>query len=656
MSLMTLDYGKINPFGETIGKPRTLAWPVNAYRVTLPKPSGEGGRVNPFEQVILKFIDATGAMSADMLADETRIPIDLVKGILLRLRDKNLIDDNNAITDRAHGKLEDEAEKIPEFVTALLFRELATGKILPFLHFIDDTNPLRKLEDEKSNRRAIRWDDGHKYQMPERRDVITALRSMKKRQSAHGRDDRMPTPHQITIARSSESYYLQCPIAIQKSDGEYRIADPFGNGFSLALERAFGCLLEHDDQLGEWLHHWKHLLSNSGSQNPGKQEDNSRQPYENDANWQRFPKLLAKLRPSRTTPFRSMSKIHASLEWALFYDCCRRPFGDTIARLRLSRQADHPALIEKAAQSLGFECSEADFRPVPFGRLMNFEEGKVDLDTVLAITILQSEKDSLHPLRRIVHSYPNLITRLLDIKRERDAKDHGEGGADAPKAELPDDSFMREVIHRLLPEISFGDSPSDEENGDVLADSLLDARASIQGEFGFMVFNRLGVNLQDRLIHAERFWLALMGRDEDDASTFANDLYAALQATFSRHLFGKLPPDVADNQLVGTAQAIAQEHDLGDLPECLTTVRPLAIRQTLQGSAQSLGSCVISFLLMADEVTLNSLADCHPDFITDISRIITLRRHGNEPLPMLRQEISELRKAAYSSIKSLTET
>jgi hypothetical protein len=190
----------------------------------------------------------------------------------------------------------------------------------------------------------------------------------------------------------------------------------------------------------------------------------------------------------------------------------------------------------------------------------------------------------------------------------------------------------------------------------VLADSLLDARASIQGEFGFRFFNRLGANLQDRLIHAERFWLALIDRDQDDdASTFANDLYAALQAAFGRHLIGKLPPDVADNQLVGTAQDISQDHNLGELPECLTTVRPLAIRQTLQGSAQSLGSCVISFLLMTDDDALSSLASCHPAFITDVSSIITLRLHGNEPLPMPRQEISELRKAAYSSIKSLIE-
>ena len=41
----------------------------------------------------------------------------------------------------------------------------------------------------------------------------------------------MPPIQQITIIAEPEFYHLDCPIAIQKSDSEFRIADPFGNGF-----------------------------------------------------------------------------------------------------------------------------------------------------------------------------------------------------------------------------------------------------------------------------------------------------------------------------------------------------------------------------------------------------------------------------------------
>lgn len=79
MSLKVLDYGKQHPFGEIFGKTRFLAWPVNAFRVTLPNASGDDDGLNPFERVILKILDVTGTEDARVLADETRIPLDLVK-------------------------------------------------------------------------------------------------------------------------------------------------------------------------------------------------------------------------------------------------------------------------------------------------------------------------------------------------------------------------------------------------------------------------------------------------------------------------------------------------------------------------------------------------------------------------------------------------
>ena len=79
--LKFLDYGKPYPFGGIFGKPRNLAWPVNAYRVTLPRTLSGGDGLNPFERVVLKLLDAVGVMDAHALADETRIPLDLVKRI-----------------------------------------------------------------------------------------------------------------------------------------------------------------------------------------------------------------------------------------------------------------------------------------------------------------------------------------------------------------------------------------------------------------------------------------------------------------------------------------------------------------------------------------------------------------------------------------------
>ena len=653
MSLKLLDYGKLNPFGETIGRSNRLAWPVNAYRVTLPKESDDGDGLNPFERVILKILNAVGVMNARSLADETCIPLDLVKNILLRLRDKALIDEHNAIIIRqGHDNSGSKEEEAPVFVTALLFRELATRKILPFLH-VFDRNPLRKREEEKFVQ-MVSANEAHKQCVPTPRDVISALRLMKKRSKAFANDDKMPAVQQITIVSQPEMYYLDCPIAIQKSDGEFRIADPFGNGFSLLLESAFNELLEKDSKLTGWLSNWKESLRNPRPPKPDGSDQRPSGPFGNEANRQHYPKLIASMRPSLITPFRSISKIHASLEWALFYACCRRPFEDAITTLKFTGQLNHSALLGKAAQCVGLALPEFGLKQVPEGKLLDFKNGLAELGTVLAIAILQAKKDESHPLRRIASSHPNLISRLLDIKKNRDEKGHGKGGADAPEGELPDDPFMREIVHALLPDISFAGAPVAGPDKDARADSLMEARASIQSEFGFKAFNRLGANMQDRLIHAERFWLFC--KDGDDALAFACDLYAAVQSAFGTKLVGKLPPDISDSELVNAAGKKAVNADLCEaLPECLRNVRISAIRGTLQGAGQSLGSCVIAFLLMSDSDTLRAIADSQPSFMDGIANVIVRRGHGNEPLPLPRADIATLRRASFSTIKTLIE-
>lgn len=648
--LKFLDYDQPNPFRGMIGRPRKLAWPVNAYRVTLPRTPNDGDGLNPFERVILKLLDAVGVMDARALADETRIPLDLVKSILLRLQDKALIDDRNAIIEQEYHDSEGREDHAPVFVTALLFRELATGKIMPFLHVLDENNPLRKREEEAFVQKV---GENHEYSqcVPVPRDVIRALQAMKKRAAMFDKGYTLPYIHQIKVVHQPERHDLDCYIAIHNREGEFRIADPFGNGFSLILERAFEQLLEHDDKLSGWLHLWKQSLSNPRASEP---DAKPKEPFENDAIRQRYPKLVFSLSLSRNMLFRSIAQTYASIEWALFYACCHRPFEHVITRLKLTAQAKHSALLAKAAEKTGLASPNFGFRPIREGKLIDFQNGKTELETVLAIAIFQASSDESHPLRRIAASHTNFIDRLLEIKSKRDEKAHGKGGADAQEKEFSKDPFMREIIHMLLPEIVFADTPVAALDKDVRADYLLDARASIQNEFGFKAFNRLGANLQERLVHAERFWLSC--ESDDDALGFVSDLYAAFQSLFGMALTGKLPPDVDDTELIKTAENKAVDAALcKEFPESLNRVKPSAIRLTLQGSSQTLGACVITFLLMADDDTLSALSESQPSFVNDMANIISRRGHGNEPLPLPKDDIAILRKSAFTTIKTLME-
>jgi hypothetical protein len=646
MPLKLLDYGTPNPFGGIVGKVRHLAWPVNAYRVTLPKVSDDGDSLNPFERVILKIIDVGCTREPDVLSRDTCIPLDLVKSVLLRLRDKGIIDEHNLIQKDWVSR----DKKPPSFVTVLLFRELATGKILPFLHWLSDNNPLKRKDPELKHIKKIDWDNDYKNSPPAPRDVISALRGMKRRSMAFYDEMHLPAIKQITIAREPEHYYLDCPIAIQNSDGEFRIADPFGMGFSLVIENAFSCLLEQEKKLSNWLMNWKEGLSNYRKD---ELTETYKEPYDNVANEGRYPKLISILR-LMSNRNRTIEQIHAALEWAMFYTCARRPYSTAIDQLRLRNQSEHPNLLMKAAEKVGINPPQCGFLPVLGGKLDDFLSGKAEMGTVVSIALLMAESDVLHPLRRIAAHHQDFIIRIFEIKRKRDSRSHGKGKAHIVKNQLPEEVFMREIITSLLPAVQFSDTHIEVEDKDAGADLLLDARTSIQNNFGFKLFNKLGADLQNRLIQAESFWLSC--KDGNDALTFACDSYAALQRAFRQRISGVLPPDIKDSELLAAAQQNAKQFQMDLLPECLGRVKPIAIRKTLQGNDQTLGSCVLSFLLVSSAETLRSIADTQPTFIADIAEIISRRGHGNEPLPLDRNHIGKLRKSTYSTIKTLLES
>ncbi|MGB4097941.1 MAG: hypothetical protein WBM02_00865 [bacterium] len=642
-----LDYGEPYPFGEILGKASTLVWPVNVFRVTLPKISENSKELNPFERVVLKLIDAGAVRDEKFLVQETCLPVDLVKFVLLRLQDKGFINEYHEIIEQQRNDWEHQDAKPSHYVTALLFRELAGGKILPFLHL---DSPLKTKKTSIGPYKKILEDKSHRKTQPSVRDVILALRIMQKRSRDFGNETRLPAVKHISIAADPERYHLVCPIAIQKNDGEFRIADPFGTGFSLVLEQVFNQLLEKDNDLKEWLMQWKNSLSRSIQDKP---ETRLKELYNTERNRGRYPNLVANLRLENYASYRSITQIYAALEWALFYSCAQRSYENAINQLKFTNQSEHHTLLAKAARNIGFDLPKFKFQSIWAGKIEAFLNGAAEMVTVLSIALLMAKDDSSHPLHRIAIKYSDFIIWIFQIKQKRDPQAHGSEKIDSVEHKLPEEAFMREIVSILIPSIQLTPSTVPSSDKDLIADALFDARTSIQNEFGFRVFNRLGRNLQDRLIHAERFWLSC--QDNHDAQTFACDVYAATQNALRHSLSGALPPDVKDSEFVTRAQESAAKYGLGELPASLCNIKQIAIRKTLQGESQTLGASVIAYLLMSDENTLLSIASIQPSFLTDIELIITRRGHGNQPLFLLKEDINKLRKAALSTIKTLRE-
>ena len=79
------------------------------------------------------------------------------------------------------------------------------------------------------------------------------------------------------------------------------------------------------------------------------------------------------------------------------------------------------------------------------------------------------------------------------------------------------------------------------------------------------------------------------------------------------------------------------------------------ITATLDGNDQTLGACLIAFLLMMSDDVLADIAATTPDLFEQVAKVIALRQHGNIVVPMKKEQVREFCKSVYEVTKVILE-
>ena len=641
-----LDFGDVNPFTRPIAPPFHLEWPVAMFRVTLPMIRGRSGRVsNPFENVIYALLESTGGLDEQSLAAKTCLPIDMVRNVIHRLKDNEEIDANCRVVDLGRRSYLQNKQELT-YGAAMVFKELVSGRLLPFLHVVKDNVPLKTKDFPRGNHRRLHKGSEQGFlEPPSVQDIMRIVTRMKRRGAEFAESLQMSKINQIRIAPAVEEFWLDCPIAIQSHDGDFRIADPFGIGFSQILEKVLDDRLATDEILARWMTFWRKSLS----KNNKTEVETRREPYDTYKNSQLYSELMFALRP-RLGSHRSIDQIYASIEWALFY-CCER-FGRNNAVNKLGHRApsDHAGWLTGIALSIGFEVPEGGLRAVTRGKLDDFEDGKAEMATVLAVALVQAGFDEVHPLRLIAKAYPNLIFRIRDLAESRGEQVHGRARAMPSEIELVSDEFMRSVVSTLIPSIVFSTGTRDVDAG-TAADELLEARTNLQNQFGYEIIRRMGPTTEAALLNAERDWMTI--KDGDDGRALVNNLYSAVQSAL-RGLCG-MSYSVADTHqsLLVLAEENSKKSGLGSLPPVLKTVNVRRIQTALQGSDLSLGAAILAMLIASRHEILQGIAELKPDFLVVVAELLEIRGHGNHPIPIRIKEIERIRAHTIMVVSAL---
>jgi hypothetical protein len=426
-------------------------------------------------------------------------------------------------------------------------------------------------------------------------------------------------------------------------------------GYSLVLEDVFSHLLEHDKGLEEWIFRWKELISSSLVREIEK--PTACEAFDSENNRSLFPELIAALTPESGSEHRSVLKIYRSIEWALYYCCEIHDPTVALARLRQSNYSNYAEEMRLKVQSIGFEVpSGYRFEPISLGKILDFENNKAEMETVLAVSLLQTDSNRLHPLFEIASVYPDLFTTLREVSRLRGERGHGNSLAVSNEHNPLFEEVLRKVVSLLLPEIQF-DERGTEVDKDVVMRRRFRARASLhQALGGYEVMNRLGPGVQSVLVDAEKFWLE--GNDDDDACEFVSHIYSGLQGVVQYALFRMDRSDddsgrKSQDDLKVQAKRKAIVFGITDLPDALREVKTFRIQSALDGTGRTLGGSILALLVRGKDDVLIQIADAQSDFLVFIAEVIDLRGHGGDTQRLSKFDVGRLRRKTHQSIKTI---
>ena len=694
-----------------VGRPREIEWPCEMFRITMPKPGKrEEQDFNPIEVCVLKLL-SYGQYEPKDLANETCLPKDLIEVILLRLYDRECIDDHYKLKPDVLKLIERQAvdnDEMPtEYVSFVVFRECIEGSILPM---VIDANNLRAEEinddgsiDKGKNKPVFL----HRIHNPENntndkgkitsQEVIKVLRTMARRRKLAGGTYSIPSQDYISVESTFETCSLWTRMILQKS-GDWRILNPFERGWSPELEAAYRSLLRRDSEEGKSLLEWqkKNLVEDRITVTS---VEHPREPYDTTENNLHYPQLLAWLRGDNPD-------IIPILEWALFYSLKQFDTRKIVQLFHIDIPQNNERRLEEAIKALTHNSSGDSLIPMPLdenvtdaqkdnlsgepktpkgqvkdnvesspqkeedrqnltnlpgmkrirvpqeGKLTSFQtEGMAEMSVVLPIALLLAQEEPRFPLEKIFREYPDFLSIIGDLQKRHNIYRHNKSIWKRIYGE-DDYSFMKKVVTMLLPSIVFSDLPiftEDKTN----VDSQLMARLKLQDILGIAAFDQMDSILQDSLLRAEiiRQNYASAKNEPFDAVHGVNLLYAALQGAFRPFLIGQRPTGA----LMELASQKAYKAGLGKLPISLSSVRSEMIQTTLDGYDQTLGASVITWLLLSDIDILYHVAQRHKSFFGDIDRLLTLNKHGNQICMMTPKDFSTLSDSVHKIIITITE-
>lgn len=680
--------------GLNIAARQSVLWPCHAFNISIPQKKKSG--LNVFEETVLKITEIESG-DTEKIALLTCLENELVAFIQNRLNQLGLLNDRYELSEYGQELLnewQNKSDENLEYTVATVFVDLLSGKLLPYVSteqlsykkisrigdngFIDFLiNPTN--EKSRVSARQIRpAKDSFWKAVPEPNDIVRAIREFKKKykryallsQSGNQYPPLVPMTEAISINKNPELVYLHCEAFIQIGNSDLLVTDGCGFGFS----ESFANYLTSQD----W--HWvidikkKGIIDKIGNvdvsdnQSSGKSfkyAEINKRIAESKSALQKIKNMQVNNtyyeRNYRQEIENGIKKLYAALEWAFRKVVAENPVPGWEQVFSANNFRDNEKLLIGFARKVGFSVNEKNqsLLQVKPGAIRQIENGKVELQPLLALAIAGASSNASHPVHDLAQNHSGFLTHALRLKKYRDPIEHGSTG----KLDI-DKDVLEELIETTIPMIislipdvveDLGENKKYPRGKDITQERLK-ANIALEQVLGTAFVSNLSNDIKEQLIRSE---LILAQLTTEKAIEVIKCYASAMQYTLFDAVSNRRPSaQIAISKQLAIENIVQSGfYSASDsIPEEIRSVNEKRLCRAVKGPNTTLGAHLLVVFLLGSKDELAQLRNLNPAFVDSAATLIRLRGHGNEQIPFFSQnDMKELKKQVLLSIKNLVE-
>lgn len=679
--------------GLNIAARQSVLWPCHAFNISIPQKKKSG--LNVFEETVLKITEIESG-DTEKIALITCLEKELVAFIQNRLNQLGLLNDRYELSEEGKNLLEswrNKSEANIEYVAGTVFVDLCTGKLLPYIHIgspkqekissID--GPFITVElDSTGKSKTVRCRqispgaDSFWKTVPDTNDIIRAIREFKKKYKRHvllnqGVDQYpplVPMAEAISLHENPELVYLHCNVLIQIGNSDLLATDGCGFGFS----ESFASYLTSQDW--KWVTDLKKqgvvdkIGNAEGTVNPSskksfKYAEISRRIVGSKSALQNIKNLEV-----NSTYYESdyrqeiengIKNLYAALEWSLRQVVGDNPVSGWERVFSASNFRDNEKLLIGFAKKVGFAVNEKNqsLLQVKSGAIRQIENGKVELQPLLALAIAGASSNASHPIHRLAQNHSGFLTYALRLKKYRDPIEHGS----TEKLNI-DKGKLKELIETTIPMVIslIPDVAEDLGEGEELSSDRdinqerLKANIALEQALGTAFVSKLSGDIKEQLIRSQLMMAQFTAEKTIEIiKCYASVMQHALFDAVNDRKLEVKSDTIRESAIEKIVQAgFFSVED--QVPVQLTTVAPRQVIGVVQGSSTTLGAHLLAVFLLGSERELLQLHKKDPKFVDFVANLIRLRGHGNkQQTDFSWDDIKLLKNNVFKAIRIITE-